>query len=772
MIEQIGRPPGADQSSSDLVTTMSSQAKGTPSDVERIGSSAQTVQSSPDQVTIGSSQTKTASVVEQIGRPPREDQSSSDLVTIEPSQAGQVTRENPRDPVPSGSSGLGPPDLEISPLNPRKGYSGENVFAMSDAPEESRAPSTRSSSPSSSDSRHSRHHSRRRTRSRSRTPHLYRRHTRSRSRTPHSHKGRSRKSRGKSSGRSHSKRHARSRHRDRSHSRRRSRRSPSYSSPSSSESSREAYYPPDRRSRHKARSRKRQRSRSPDRTMLNLIKHLVAQSAPTRDTGSAFSRRDYRDQSMSAPGPREISHTATSGSYPPPITSTPITSTVPLVPVVAADKSTHSGEESFKIHPSGDDFDEDSDSDSPPYKRVKKTVAQDTTKNLTFPPITASETPLASSSTAEREEVEDADKQLDLKFAAAIEALYALVPSLPPPVAEEEQEATPMSSLASDPKKEEKSRYRYFPQSTLVQDCVDQVQDYWWDTPKAQADLSLPKNLPPNASWSKPLDTRTPKLTGFKDTFYKDPKAAFPIDPPSLGGQWERNFGKAPAMISVDYTKFVALERMIRRYVATLSSIDVLVAGLRQHSANWESMSEEQRNEASAVSARLTGCLTLAISHSAAIGVRAAATCTQTRRKAVLDNARTREIPEQMREWLLCQPLPQQKSYLFGPAVSTLLKELSVDVEELRKNMALMARPPRSDPKPEGGFSKGHKGKKSFGRGHSSAPQYQSAQPARQPYNQGKERFPRKRKGRGRGKFSFPNSTAATTPKGESMQRP
>ena len=119
--------------------------------------------------------------------------------------------------------------------------------------------------------------------------------------------------------------------------------------------------------------------------------------------------------------------------------------------------------------------------------------------------------------------------------------------------------------------------------------------------------MSLPKNLPPNASWSKPLDARIPTLAGFKDTYYKDPNASLPIDPPTLGGLWERNFGKAPSMIAVDYAKFVALERMIRRVVATISSIDVLVAGLRQHSTNWEGMSEEQRSEASGVTARLTG---------------------------------------------------------------------------------------------------------------------------------------------------------------------
>ena len=74
-----------------------------------------------------------------------------------------------------------------------------------------------------------------------------------------------------------------------------------------------------------------------------------------------------------------------------------------------------------------------------------------------------------------------AEKQLDSTFRAAIEALYKLVPDLPAPVAEAKQEATPMSMLASDPKKEDTSKYKYFPQPTLIQGCVDQVHEYWWD---------------------------------------------------------------------------------------------------------------------------------------------------------------------------------------------------------------------------------------------------------------------------------------------------
>ena len=274
--------------------------------------------------------------------------------------------------------------------------------------------------------------------------------------------------------------------------------------------------------------------------------------------------------------------------------------------------------------------------------------------------------------------------------------------------------------------------------------------------------------MPPNASWSKPLDIRTPPLAGFKDTFYRDPNASLPLDPPILGGLWERNFGRAPSTVTVDYTKFVALEKMLRRTAATVSSIDVLVAGLRKHSADWEGMSEEQRSEASGVTARLTGCLTLAISHAAALSVRASASCMQTRRKAALDNIRSREIPDPLREWLLCQPLPTEKSSLFGPVVPTLLKELAVDVNELRKGIAFIAKPARSDPKPDGGFARGKK------RRLMVAAQLRSTKLLNLMGSPvaGAAGATRAvgRKGRGKSSFSFP-APVATPPKGEPSQR-
>ena len=251
--------------------------------------------------------------------------------------------------------------------------------------------------------------------------------------------------------------------------------------------------------------------------MLQLMSHWTSQLAPPQGgegTRAQTSRLSSSGQPVSVPEP--------SGTYqgdrPPPLTE---------------GGGSPRSQESFRIHPSGDDFNEDDDTETPVYKRSKKAEGDTLpSANLTFPPVSASEQHPAGSSVADREEMEDVEKQLDLKFRAAIEALYALVPSLPPPIAEVNRTAVPMSVLASDLRKEDKTMYRYFPQSTLIRGCVRQVHEYWWDTPEDQADLSLPQNLPPNASWSKTLDARSPALAGFKDTFYKDPSATLSVDPP------------------------------------------------------------------------------------------------------------------------------------------------------------------------------------------------------------------------------------------------
>ena len=124
-----------------------------------------------------------------------------------------------------------------------------------------------------------------------------------------------------------------------------------------------------------------------------------------------------------------------------------------------------------------------------------------------------------------------------------------------------------------------------------------------------------------------------------------------------------------------------------------MSSIDVLVAGLRKQSDNWDNLPEEEKLTSKALSGKLISCLSLGISHAAMLSTRASAACMQVRRKAALDACTQNTISEPVKEWLMVQPLNQSPASLFGKAIPALQKELSVDMSELRKGMAMLAKP-------------------------------------------------------------------------------
>ena len=53
--------------------------------------------------------------------------------------------------------------------------------------------------------------------------------------------------------------------------------------------------------------------------------------------------------------------------------------------------------------------------------------------------------------------------------------------------------------MPGDIEREDKTRYRYFPESPLSTECVSQIDKLWWDMPSLDADLANPKAIPSNA---------------------------------------------------------------------------------------------------------------------------------------------------------------------------------------------------------------------------------------------------------------------------------
>ena len=129
---------------------------------------------------------------------------------------------------------------------------------------------------------------------------------------------------------------------------------------------------------------------------------------------------------------------------------------------------------------------------------------------------------------------EDDDSGAHATFKAAIAAVYELIPTLPRPQPKLKGKLQPLSHMPGDLETDDKSLYRFFPESPLVKECLSQIHELWWDKPTDEANLTEPKNLPANAMF-RPADLRKLPLAGFKDVFYRDPNAFLPLDPPEVG---------------------------------------------------------------------------------------------------------------------------------------------------------------------------------------------------------------------------------------------
>ena len=194
----------------------------------------------------------------------------------------------------------------------------------------------------------------------------------------------------------------------------------------------------------------------------------------------------------------------------------------------------------------------------------------------------------------------------------------------------------------------------------------------------------------------------------------------------------------------------MSLEKLARRALSCTSAIDVLVAALRKHSAPQNAMSEEERKTALAVSHKLMNCLSLAITHSAAMASRAAISCMQIRRKATLDNCTSVQLSEPVKEWLMLQPFLQDANpTLFGNVVAELQRETSVDMAEFKKGVALLTKPYQ--------YSGQNKSKQTQPRKRSYGQSFDQRSPS-QGYNQGNRGRSSGRGSRGskRGRQPFP----------------
>ena len=70
---------------------------------------------------------------------------------------------------------------------------------------------------------------------------------------------------------------------------------------------------------------------------------------------------------------------------------------------------------------------------------------------------------------------EDDDSGAQATFKAAIAAFYELIPTLPRPQPKLKGKLQPLSHMPGDLETDDKSLYRFFPESPLVKECLSQI---------------------------------------------------------------------------------------------------------------------------------------------------------------------------------------------------------------------------------------------------------------------------------------------------------
>ena len=74
---------------------------------------------------------------------------------------------------------------------------------------------------------------------------------------------------------------------------------------------------------------------------------------------------------------------------------------------------------------------------------------------------------------------EDDDSGAHATFKAAIAAVYELTPTLPRPQPKTKGKLQPLSHMPGDLETDDKSLYRFFPESPLMKECLTQIHELW-----------------------------------------------------------------------------------------------------------------------------------------------------------------------------------------------------------------------------------------------------------------------------------------------------
>jgi hypothetical protein len=198
-----------------------------------------------------------------------------------------------------------------------------------------------------------------------------------------------------------------------------------------------------------------------------------------------------------------------------------------------------------------------------------------------------------------------------------------------------------------------------FPHSQLISSSFLHIQKRM--TGEFNPDMSDPIKLPKSldaAGWIQ----ASINVPGYRDKFYGSKEDQFALAPPTIDPNLKSLIDKETAWEKREFLSakdLAPIEKSLRRNLAVVSSMDLLIHGIRK-------VTDSLGHETNPYLNQLFESLSMSLGHAAAHSAQGVAASVIKRRDCFLRGAGSR-IPSSIHEWMKCQPiLSSAESSLFG----------------------------------------------------------------------------------------------------------
>ena len=216
-----------------------------------------------------------------------------------------------------------------------------------------------------------------------------------------------------------------------------------------------------------------------------------------------------------------------------------------------------------------------------------------------------------------------------------------------------------IKSLSSGGDIFQKKEINTFPHSQLISSSFLHIQKRM--TGEFKPDMSDPVKLPKSLDATGWIQASI-NVPGYRDKFYGSKEDQFALAPPTVDPNLKSLIDKETAWEKREFLSakdLAPIEKSLRRNLAVISSMDLLIHGIRK-------VTDSLGHETNPYLNQLFESLSMSLGHAAAHSAQGVAASVIKRRDCFLRGAGGR-IPSSIHEWMKCQPiLSSAESSLFG----------------------------------------------------------------------------------------------------------